>query len=132
MKPQNELELYQQLFLRDPLKAAIFLYFTHLHRGVKRAIARDEFRARYKLEHKINDRAFRQFYSTEIPVAYVNMKGKRGIYWPDKPRDMRPIKDLRKKALSMLWRVKNIEDKHRELIQYEQMGLPLEDEAQVR
>lgn len=125
MKPQKELALYKELFLRDPLKAAMFLYFTHFHRGIESVIVRDEFRSKYKLEDRISDRTFRQFYSTEIPVAYVNIKGKKGIYWPSDPGDMKPTKDLRKKALSMLSRVKYLEDMHNELIEYEQMGLPL-------
>lgn len=121
MTPQREKELYRELKKQSSIKAKIFLKFIIYHRGIENAIARDEFLSRHDLETKISDRDFRKFYSTEIPVAYVNMKGKKGIFWPAYPGDMKPVKDLRKKALSMLSRAKRIEDKHFDLMIYEQM-----------
>ena len=119
----KENELYNELNTRDPLKAWIFLLFLNYHRGIDRAITIDDFMVKYELEGKIPRRSFRKFYAEEIPVAYVNVKGKRGIYWPNEPKDMKPIRDLRKKAMSMLVRIKRLEDKHRDLMEPEQLEM---------
>lgn len=125
MKLQQETDLFYELLKQDYLKARIFNEFTMHHRGIENAITIDDFMAKYRLEGRISRRSFRKFYSEEIPVAYVNMKGKRGLYWPTEPKDMKPTKDLRKKAMAMLVRIKRLEDQHKELIEPEQLEISL-------
>ncbi|GAG10787.1 unnamed protein product, partial [marine sediment metagenome] len=48
---------------------------------------------------------------------------KRGLYWPSEPKDMKPIRDLRKKAMAMLVRGKRLEDMHMELMEPEQLEM---------
>jgi len=122
VKPEKEFKLYQDLYRDDPLRADIFLALVLFHRGISNAIIREDFLIQHQFVGKISDRAFREFYS-EIGAAYINMNGKHGIYWPCEPEDLDPIEDLRKKALSMLSRVKNIKQKHEELVRQEQMDL---------
>ena len=81
--------------------------------------------AKYRLEGRISRRSFRKFCSEEIPVAYVNTEDKKGLYWPTEPKDMKPIQDLRKKAMALLVRIKRLEDQHKELIEPEQLEISL-------
>lgn len=121
MKLQKESELFYELLEQDYLKAKIFNEFTMHHRGIENAITIDDFMKEYRLEGRMSRRIFRKFYANEIPVAYINVKGKRGLYWPSEKKDMKPIRDLRKKAMAMLVRVKRLEDQHRELMEPEQL-----------
>lgn len=125
MKLQKEEELYRKLLEQDPLKAEIFLIFTFYHRGIDDAITIDDFMERHGLRGKISRRSFRKFYSEEIPVAYVNTEDKKGLYWPTEPKDMKPIKDLRKKAMALLVRIKRLENQHKELMEPEQLEISI-------
>jgi len=125
MKHEKECELYWKLYDHDPLKAHIFLMFIRNHRGIENAITIDGFMEEYKLKGEIPRRSFRKFYSEEISVAYVNTEEKKGLYWPTERKDMKPIRDLRKKAMAMLVRVKRIEDQHCDLIESEQLEISL-------
>ena len=123
MNHQKETDLFYELLKQDYLKARIFNMFTMHHRGIENAITIDDFMVKYRLEGRISRRSFRKFYSEEIPVAYVNTEEKKGLYWPAEPRDMKPIRDLRKKAMAMLVRIKRLEDQHRELMEPEQLEM---------
>lgn len=123
MNRQKENKLFYDLMEQDYLKGRIFDSFITNHRGIDNAITIDDFMKEYRLEGRIKRRRFRKFYAEEIPVAYINVKGKRGLYWPSEKKDMKPIRDLRKKAMAMLVRIKRLEDQHRELMEPEQLEM---------
>lgn len=121
----EERDLFLELLKQDYLKARIFNIFLTYHRGIENAITIDDFMSRHRLESRMSRRSFRKFYSEEIPVAYVNTEDRKGLYWPTESRDMKPIKDLRKKAMAMLVRIKRLEDQHRDLMEPEQLDISL-------
>lgn len=125
MNRKKEVELFDKYLKQDYLKARIFLMFISHHKGIENAITIDDFMVKYRLEGRISRRSFRKFYSEEIPVAYVNTEDKKGLYWPTEPKDMKSIRDLRKKAMAMLVRIKRLEDQHKELMEPEQLEISL-------